>query len=118
MHTDGFPPGHIKCMIYLQPLDEDHGLFELDEKKIKYDKPGYGIIFKNSDVPHRAIPGLKKDRYVLEYTLMRTLFKVNETKYIASKPDLDLFISTLLGISLMIENSTENFNKSFVFASY
>ena len=42
MHTDGFPPGHIKCMIYLQPLDEDHGLFELDEKKIKYDKPGYG----------------------------------------------------------------------------
>ena len=87
VHTDGFPPGHIKCMIYLQPLDEDHGLFELDEKKIEYDKPGYGIIFKNSDIPHRAIPGLKKDRYVLEYTLMRTLFKVNETKYIASKPD-------------------------------
>ena len=25
--------GH-KCMIYLQPLDEDHGLFELDEKKL------------------------------------------------------------------------------------
>ena len=34
VHRDGFPPGHIKCMIYLQPLDEDHGFFELDEKKI------------------------------------------------------------------------------------
>jgi len=87
LHTDGFPPGHIKCMIYLQPLNSEFGLFEIGGKKIECNEPGYCIIFKNSDILHRAIPGTKYDRYVIEFTFLRTLFQVNELKYIKSKPD-------------------------------
>lgn len=87
VHKDGFPPGHIKCMIYLQPINREFGLFELDGKEINFDEPGNCIIFKNSDIMHRAIPGTKFDRFVIELTFMRTLFKVNELKYINGKPD-------------------------------
>jgi hypothetical protein len=87
LHADGFPPGHIKCMIYLQPLNKEFGLFELDGKEINFDEPGNCIIFKNSEIMHRAIPGTKFDRFVIELTFMRTLFKVNELKYVQGKPD-------------------------------
>ncbi len=86
-HADGFPPGHIKCMIYLQPLNNEFGLLEIGGKKIEFNEPGYCIIFKNSDIQHRGIPGTKYDRYVIELTFLRTLFRVNELKYIKGKPD-------------------------------
>ena len=80
-HTDGFPSGHAKIMIYLNPLDDDHGYFFYNNKILRSKKPGLVLAFKNSDVRHRAIPGKLKDRIVIELTLFRTLKKVNKLKY-------------------------------------
>ena len=88
VHTDGFPKGHIKCMVYLQPLNEDYGKFEIENKILQHEKPGLGIIFNNNLSLHKAIPGTKYPRDVVELTLMRTLIKVDELKYcFPSKPD-------------------------------
>ena len=87
-HTDGFPPGHVIVMIYLIPLDNEHGYFIIEHEAIKDKESGLGIIFRNSDVLHRAVSGTKNNRYVLELTLQRTLFKVDQLKYsYPSTPD-------------------------------
>lgn len=72
-HLDGFEPGHLKIMTYLTPLDDEHGYFEFQNKIIKNKPAGYSIIFKNSDIIHRGVPGTKKDRISLEVTIMRAL---------------------------------------------
>ncbi len=95
-HKDGFPPGHIKIMIYLNPLDDDHGYFIYDENIVKNKNPGLGIAFKNSDIWHRAVPGKAKNRRVIEYTILRTLKKVDELKYFyPSTPDTMYLIGPL-----------------------
>lgn len=87
-HKDGFPPGHVKVMIYLNKLDKDHGYFIYEDKEVKSKIPGLGIAFKNSDLFHRAVVGKTNNRYVIEYTLLRTLTNVNSLKYYyPSTPD-------------------------------
>tara|TARA_Y100000590_G_C15564114_1_gene955937 strand:- start:50 stop:913 length:864 start_codon:yes stop_codon:yes gene_type:complete len=123
VHKDGFPPGHIKLMIYLNPLDEDHGYFVVEENKslptdfpkvnipiddvkalikeknfniIKNKNPGLGIAFKNSDLWHKAVPGISKNRRVIELTILRTMKKVDELKYFyPSTPDTMYLIGPL-----------------------
>ena len=95
-HKDGFPPGHVKVMIYLNPLDDEHGYFVTEHEMIKNKEPGLVINFKNSDILHKAVPGTKNNRYVLELTLQRTLFKVDQLKYCyPSTPDTMYLIGPL-----------------------
>ena len=95
-HKDGFPPGHIKLMVYLNPLDDDHGYFIYDENIVKTKNSGLVIAFKNSDIWHRAVPGKKKNRRVIELTILRTLKKVDEFKFFyPSSPDTMYLIGPL-----------------------
>jgi hypothetical protein len=71
-HLDGFAPGHVKAMIYINGLSEESGALQIGNKIIINKPPGSVILFKNSDILHSAIPGKGADRLVVEVTLMRT----------------------------------------------
>lgn len=84
MHTDGFAPGHVKIMVYLTPLNDEFGKFKWQESdgdiKTLENKPsGTAILFKNSDIKHAGIPGLKSERIAIEVTLMRSLVNGDQT---------------------------------------
>lgn len=87
MHKDNMPPGHIKCMIYLNPLNEDYGKFQIDEEIFESEKPGLSLLFKNSDFDHQAISGSKYYRYLIELTIMKTFKNVDELKYYPGSPN-------------------------------
>ena len=87
MHKDKMPPGHLKCMIYLNPLDDKHGKFQIEDQVFESDKPGISILFSNSDFDHQAISGNENYRFVIEITIMRTIYNVNELKYYSSSPN-------------------------------
>ena len=87
MHKDGMPPGHLKCMIYLNPLNNEHGKFQIRNKIFENKTSGLAILFKNSDVKHQAITGKKYFRFVIEVTIMRTFKEVDELKYYPSSPN-------------------------------
>tara|TARA_B100000780_G_scaffold235629_1_gene176290 strand:- start:633 stop:1409 length:777 start_codon:yes stop_codon:yes gene_type:complete len=88
MHTDNFPPGHFKCMVYLSPLDTKHGKFQIEKNLIQSETSGTSILFSNSDYYHQAITGTENDRYAFEITIMRTFTKVNELKYSYGSPNV------------------------------
>lgn len=77
MHLDGFAAGHLKCMIYLQPLDEEHGHLVVRSKggdlKVSNLPAGTAIMFRNSDILHSGVPGTIYPRAVIEVTLMRSI---------------------------------------------
>ena len=85
LHTDGYPPGHFKCMVYLKPLNEACGMVQIEEKIIQSERPGCTVIF-DQNKPHRCIPGKTEDRYCLEITVMRTLVEIDTLKYYPSAP--------------------------------
>ena len=87
MHKDKMPPGHLKCMIYLNPLDDKHGKFQIEDQVFESDKPGISILFRNSDFDHQAISGNEYYRLVIEITIMRTFININELKYYSSSPN-------------------------------
>ena len=74
-HVDEFLPGHLKCMIYISPLDAEHGFFQIKTdsgvQSINNHPSGTAILFKNSDITHAGIPGTKFPRISIEITLMR-----------------------------------------------
>lgn len=72
-HTDGFKPGHLKVMIYPDGLSEIKGGLEIGDSLIMNRPPGASILFRNSDVKHRAIPASGGRRLVVEITLQRSL---------------------------------------------
>jgi len=86
LHSDGYPPGHIKCLIYLQPLDELYGMVQVMEKVFKSEKAGCALMF-NSNIMHQSITGSTNYRYVLELTLMRTAIEVDMLKNYEGNPD-------------------------------
>ena len=86
MHSDGYPPGHQKCIIYLQPLDSSSGKIQFKDKVFESSKVGGALIFDNNSM-HQAIAGDEKDRYCFELTIMRTLFDVDLLKHYAGTPD-------------------------------
>ncbi len=79
-HKDGYPPGHCKCIVYLQPLDTEHGQIRLGSTTFESDEAGFSLIF-NNNLLHEAITGKLKQRYCLEFTFMRTLKKVDVLKH-------------------------------------
>ena len=85
-HQDGYPPGHYKCMIYLNPLDDDHGKIQVEDKIFESNKGGFCLCF-NNNLYHQSIPGKSSERYVIEITLMRTIAKVDILKNYPGTPD-------------------------------
>ena len=77
-HTDGFAPGHLKIMIYLTPLDDNFGKLSIDSKLLTSANAGACVIFKNSDVLHNGIPGLKYPRICIEITLLRSFINCHQ----------------------------------------
>jgi len=73
-HQDGFLPGHMKAMIYLEGLGGELGGLELLDYGELAGPEGLVVLFRNSDVLHRAIPGESgRERPVIEITVQRTL---------------------------------------------
>lgn len=75
-HADGFASGHMKVMIYVSPLTVEDGYFEYkkgaDVQSMKDLPAGTAILFRNSDVVHRGVPGKTNPRIAIEITLMRS----------------------------------------------
>jgi predicted SAM-dependent methyltransferase len=75
-HTDGFAPGYLKVMVYLSPLSIEHGYFEYHkngEVETVVDTPaGTAVLFQNSAILHRGVPGTKYPRISMEITLLRS----------------------------------------------
>jgi hypothetical protein len=75
-HTDGFSAGHLKVMIYISALSVESGYFEFknEEKTVQVRglPAGTSILFKNSDIIHRGVPGSRYPRLSIEVTLMRS----------------------------------------------
>ena len=73
-HSDGMPRGHLKLMIYLDGLGNELGSLEIEGCKPIFGPPGLAVLFKNSDLNHRARPPAGVSlRPVIEVTLQRTL---------------------------------------------
>ena len=86
IHQDGYPPGHYKCIIYLNPLNDEFGKLQIEDKIIESEQPGFAVIF-NNNLYHQSIPGKSGDKYLLELTLMRTIIKVDMLKHYPGAPD-------------------------------
>lgn len=85
LHLDGFAPGHIKVMIYPNMLNKENGMLEVEGKLYTDSEPGCCVLFHNSDLLHRGIPGELNNRISLELTIFRTL-KKNEKINFYGKP--------------------------------
>ena len=76
-HTDGFEVGHMKIMIYLSELNSKTGSIQLiGEEPLEKDK-GFVLVFQNSDLVHRAIPGRDFSRNLIEITVQRLARNLN-----------------------------------------
>ncbi|MDO8732909.1 MAG: hypothetical protein Q7L55_10135 [Actinomycetota bacterium] len=72
-HTDGFGLGHMKAMIYLQPLDTEHGGIAILGRDLINGSAGTCVIFDNSSLRHRGLASSTTDRPVIEVTLQRLM---------------------------------------------
>jgi predicted SAM-dependent methyltransferase len=74
-HTDGLSPGHLKVMIYVTKLSVESGYFEFKDgstiKQLVNLPAGTAVLFRNSDIIHRGVPGTVESRISIEITLMR-----------------------------------------------
>jgi hypothetical protein len=75
-HKDGFLEGHMKIMLYLTELSENGGSIQFLNEEPLEAPAGLVLIFKNSDLTHRAISGKINDRKLIELTLQRCLEQV------------------------------------------
>jgi hypothetical protein len=80
-HTDGMPHSIYKIMIYPEPLSEENGSIQFENHKILNTKYPTVLIFKNSTIKHRGVPGVNYDRPVIELTIVRSVF-INTTPLI------------------------------------
>jgi len=80
-HSDGFPPGHLKVMVYPNPLDEDFGFLEIEDREIKNNNPCC-VLFENTKRLHSGVPGKKMDRISWEITLMKTIVHPSDQQFI------------------------------------
>jgi hypothetical protein len=72
-HTDGFLDGHLKVMLFPNQLDVQHGAIQLENRGPLEEPAGTCLVFRNSDVMHRAVTGSLHERPVIEITLQRLL---------------------------------------------
>ena len=74
-HTDGCVEQIFKIMIYLTPLSEETGSIELkinnSEIQQRSATRGAWLLFRNSSVLHRGVPGTRYERLAIEITLCR-----------------------------------------------
>jgi hypothetical protein len=76
-HGDDWVGELFKIMIYLTPMSRKTGSLEILENGNKIfleaPDPGRWILFRNSDLVHRGVPGSNFERAVIEITLSRGL---------------------------------------------
>lgn len=76
-HGDAWVGELFKIMIYLTPMTRQTGGLEIfsDGKKIflELPDPGKWVLFRNSDLLHRGVPGSNSVRAVIEISLSRAL---------------------------------------------
>ena len=131
MHTDGFYPSHFKVMIYPFGLNSESGYLDLGSTAINDEPPGTVVLFRNSDILHAGVAGTKKERLVVEITLLRTFFHLPQyheghpngrhyknlfivmIKYIKT---FGLINSILKLVSKKLVKKIESFNLKFVAA--
>jgi hypothetical protein len=73
-HHDGFPVAIFKIMIYFTPMDQEHGTLEIDRdgEIMALSGPAASwVLFYNSTIIHRGIPGTAFERASAEITLSR-----------------------------------------------
>jgi len=71
-HTDGFHDGHLKIMLYLTELSIQGGTVQLWKQPPFESSPGLVLIFRNSNLLHRAVSGTSRGRKLIEITIQRT----------------------------------------------
>jgi hypothetical protein len=77
-HTDHFCSGHLKIMVYLNPMNKDYGYIIFNENEIIDQPAGTCILFRNSMVEHRGVPGKTYDRVCIEITIQRTFVNLEQ----------------------------------------
>jgi len=77
-HNDGFLPGHLKIMVYLNPMSRDHGYLIINENEIIGEDAGTCILFRNSDIEHRGVPPEMFERICFEITIQRTFINIEQ----------------------------------------
>ncbi len=87
LHKDGFERGHLKLMIYPNGLNLENGMLEVDGKLYSDTGPGFCVLFHNSDLIHRGIPGQLNNRISLEITLFRSLVGNKRINYYGKPSD-------------------------------
>ena len=78
LHTDKFEPGHLKVMVYLQPLNQECGSLRVAEHVLADERDGVCVLLNNSDVLHAGVPGTSRERVLVEVTLFRSLFNIRQ----------------------------------------
>jgi hypothetical protein len=71
-HCDGYPDQIFKAMIYFTPMDNAHGALEIDGRGMITGPAGSWVLFFNSLLMHRGLPGAKEERAAAEITLARS----------------------------------------------
>jgi len=76
-HGDAWIEELFKIMIYLTPMTRKTGGLEIfcngKEIFVESSEPGKWVLFRNSDLLHRGVPGTDSVRAVVEITLARAL---------------------------------------------
>jgi hypothetical protein len=79
-HTDGMPKSVFKIMIFPESINKLNGSIELENEGILSWSGPSALLFQNSSLLHRSIPGTDKDRPVIELTIMKNLTFNNNYK--------------------------------------
>ena len=87
IHRDGYAPGHAKCLIYVHSLNSEMGLIEVASEILSSTEAGLALLFQNSSVDHRSIPGHSYYRYTFDITMMRTLIQSDPFRNYAGTSD-------------------------------
>ena len=77
-HTDHHCSGHLKIMVYLNPMNKDYGYLILKDTEIIDQPAGTCILFRNSLIDHRAVPSSTYNRVCIEITLQRTFVNLEQ----------------------------------------
>lgn len=79
-HTDGMPNSVYKIMIYPEAINLKNGSIEIENSGILISKTSCALLFKNSMLLHRGVPGEDIDRPVIELTIVKNLFFNNDCR--------------------------------------
>jgi len=73
-HTDGFPPGMYKLLIYLTPPSKEEGTSEIkfsDGTSTMVEGPaGTWLLFNATTLIHRGLPSLSGERIIINSTII------------------------------------------------